>query len=162
MISGISGLSSMMSGMRADPQQMFNRVDKDGNAGIDTDELGALTEKLGELTGTSIDAESIMAEFDGDGDGVLTQEEMKGAMESFKDQMGRPPMGGPMANGSLPNTNDYDFYSRGGDESQSLVDQLLASLSESDEEESQQSLTQEWLQTLKGENPSYSAVDLLF
>ena len=35
MMSGASGMSGMMASMRPDPQQMFNRMDKDGNAGID-------------------------------------------------------------------------------------------------------------------------------
>jgi len=81
MMSGISGMSGMMGGMRPDPQQMFNRMDKDGNAGIDKDELSAMTEKMAEASGTEIDVVSLMEEFDGDEDGILNQDETHAAME---------------------------------------------------------------------------------
>ncbi len=44
-MSGISGMSGMMGGMRPDPQQIFNRMNKDGSASIDKDELSAMTKK---------------------------------------------------------------------------------------------------------------------
>lgn len=161
MMSGVSGMNGMMSGMRPDPQQMYNRVDKNSSSAIEADELSTMTEMMSERTGTTIDAESLMTTFDEDGDGALNQEEMRGAMESLKEQMGRPPMGGPMANGSSVCADGCGLYASGEDATQSLVDQLLDSLSESDEEEAENELTQAWLQTLQGENTSYSPVDTL-
>ncbi len=35
MMSGISSMSGMMGSMRPDPQQMFNRMDRDGSASLD-------------------------------------------------------------------------------------------------------------------------------
>jgi Ca2+-binding EF-hand superfamily protein len=55
MMSGISGVGDMMGGMRPDPQQMFNRVDKDGSGGIDGSELSTMAEKIGERTGIEIE-----------------------------------------------------------------------------------------------------------
>jgi hypothetical protein len=54
MMSGISGMGGMMGGMRPDPQQIFNRVDKDGNGGLDESELGAMADKIAERTGKEI------------------------------------------------------------------------------------------------------------
>lgn len=102
MMSGISGMSGMMGGMRPDPQQMFNRMDKDGSAGIDKDEVSAMTEKMAEASVTEIDVVSLMAEFDGDEDGILNKEETHAAMESLKAQMGPPANGGLGAGGGPP------------------------------------------------------------
>ena len=162
MMSGISGMGSMMGGMRPDPQQMFNRMDKDGSAGIDKDELSAMTEKMAEASGTEIDVVSLMAEFDGDGDGILNQDETHAAMESLKAQMGPPPNGGPGAGGGPPphpKEEASGVYGQDGVESQSTIDQLLAALSESEDEEDNDGIIQEWIQTLKGDNQFYSPVD---
>ena len=42
-------------GMRPAPQQMFNRLDKDGGSSIDKDELSAMAEKMAEEIGTEMD-----------------------------------------------------------------------------------------------------------
>ena len=84
-----------MGGMRPDPQQMFNRMDKDGSAGIDKDELSAMTEKMAEASATEIDAVSLVEVYDGDEDGILNQDETHAAMESLKAQLGPPANGGP-------------------------------------------------------------------
>jgi Ca2+-binding EF-hand superfamily protein len=160
MMSGVSGMSGMMPGMRPDPQEMFNRMDTDGSAGIDADELSSAMEKMAEHSGNSIDAESLMAEFDEDGDGVLNEEETHNAMESLKEQMGPPPpMGGPMAMGDPPCMGGCGRYDDEAGEAQSLVDQMLASLSESSESEDTAEVLQEWLQTLNGDTPSYAPID---
>ncbi len=163
MISGISGMSTMMGSMRPDPQQMFNRMDKDGSAGIDKDELSAMTEKMTEASGTIIDVESLMEEFDVDVDGILNQDETHAAMESLKEQMGPPPNGGPEAGGGPPTPplqeEAFGEYGQDGIASQSTIDQLLDALSESEVEEDEDGIVQAWIRTLKGENESYSPVD---
>lgn len=160
MMSGISGMTGMTGGMRPDPQQMFNRLDKDGSAGVDKDELSAMAEKMAERTGTEIDVDSLMEEFDGDGDGVLSQDETKAAMDSLKEQMGPPPNGGPKAGGGPPPQEEASsVYGQDGVESQSGIDSLLEALYEAEDEEDEESIIQEWIQTLKGENQSYFPVD---
>ncbi len=154
MMSGISGMSGMMGGMRPDPQQMFNRMDKDGNAGIDKDELSAMTEKMAEASGTEIDVVSLMEEFDGDEDGILNQDETHAAMESFREEMGPPPLpkGGGMNQGA-------SVYGQNGAESDTSIDQLLEALSESEDEEDAKGIIQEWLETLQGKNDAYNSID---
>ena len=155
-------MGSMMGGMRPDPQQMFNRMDKDGSAGIDKDELSAMTEKMADASGTEIDVVSLMAEFDGDGDGILNQDETHAAMESLKAQMGPPPNGGPGAGGGPPPPPQEEasgVYGQDGVASQSTIDQLIDALSESEDEEDENGIVQAWIRTLKGENKSYFPVD---
>ena len=162
MMSGISGMGSMMNGMRPDPQQMFNRMDKDGSAGIDKDELSAMTEKMADASGTEIDVVSLMAEFDGDGDGILNQDETHAAMESLKAQMGPPVNGGPGAGGGPPPPAKEEaagVYGQDGVESQSTIEQLLDALSDSEDEEEEDGVVQAWIQALKGENQTYSPID---
>lgn len=166
MMSGISGVGGMMGGMRPNPQQMFNRMDGDGNGGIDQNELSAITEKMAEQSGTEIDVASVMEAFDSDQDGLLSQEESQSAMESMHGQVGPPPppppkggMEGPMAMGSMSNQAVSEAYSQNDDE-QSTIDQLLESLSETDDESEKSGIVQEWLETLRGNNQSYSPVDI--
>jgi hypothetical protein len=168
MMSGISGMSGMMGGMRPDPQQMFNRLDSDGSASVDKDELSAMAEEVADRTGNEIDVDSLMESYDGDGDGVLSQEEAESAMESIKEQMGPPPEGGgpkgpPHGGGGMAGGEEEStgLYGADGTEEQSLVDQLLGSLAEASDEEEQEEIVQEWIQTLKGENQSYSPVDTI-
>jgi Ca2+-binding EF-hand superfamily protein len=154
MMSGISGMSGMMGGMRPDPQQMFNRTDKDGSGGIDSSELSTMADKIAEDTGIEIDAESLMAEYDGDGDGVLNQDEANAAMESLRDKLGPPPPpdGGGMNQGA-------GVYGQDGAADESSFSELLEALSESEEEEEATGIIQEWLETLQGNNDSYNPID---
>ena len=162
MMSGISGMGGMMGGMRPDPQQMFNRVDKDNSGGFDKNELNVMAEKIAERTGKAIDVDSLMEAYDGDGDGVLSQVEAESAMESIKEQMGPPPNDGPAAGGGPPPPPQEEHsgvHGANGEEGSSLIDQLLESLSGVSDEEEQEKIVQEWIQTLKGENQSYAPVN---
>lgn len=160
MMAGISGMNAMMGGMRPDPQQMFNRMDKDGSSSIDRDELSAMAEKMAEKTGTEIDVDSLMEAYDGDGDGVLNEAETQAAMESLKDQMGPPPAGGPGAGGGPPpQAETSGVYGQDGADAQSTIAQLLDALSESEDEDREDAVTRAWIDTLKGENQSYAPVD---
>ena len=166
MMSGISGVGGMMGGMRPNPQQMFNRMDGDGNGGIDQNELSAITAEMAEHSGTAIDVAGVMEEFDSDQDGLLSQEESQSAMERLHEQMGPPPppppmggMAGPMKMGTMSNQAVSEAYSQ-NDDDPSTIDQLLESLSETDDEAEKSGIVQEWLQTLMGNNQSYSPVDI--
>lgn len=156
MMSGISGMSGMMGGMRPDPQQMFNRTDKDGSGGIDSSEFNAMADKIAEDTGIEIDAESLMAEYDGDGDGVLNQDETDAVMQSLRDELGPPP---PPAGGGM--NQGAGVYGQDGAADESSFSQLLEALSESEDEEDATGIIQEWMATLQGENESYNPIDTL-
>jgi hypothetical protein len=76
--------------------------------------------------------------------------------------MGPPPNGGPEAGGGPPPPPKEEasgVYGQDGVENQSTIDQLLEALSESEDEEDEDGVFQEWIQALKGENSSYSPVD---
>jgi Ca2+-binding EF-hand superfamily protein len=175
MMTGVSGMGGMMGaerygGIRPNPQEMFQRDDTDGSGGIDQEELTALTDKLAERSGSTIDAESLMTEFDADEDGVLSEEEMKSAMGSVREEMGppqgrgggQPPMGGPMAEGGMPPGGASAMYSENSVDTESdVVSQLLESLSESEEDEDEDDLTQQWLSALDGTSESYNPIDTL-
>ncbi|MBC2736218.1 MAG: hypothetical protein HF981_17800 [Desulfobacteraceae bacterium] len=114
--------------------------------------------------GIEIDVPSVMEEFDSDQDGRLSQEESQSAMESLHEQVGPPPppmggMEGPMKMGTMSNQAVSEAYSQ-SDDDQSAIDQLLESLSETDDEADKSGIVQEWLQTLMGNNQSYSPVDI--
>jgi Ca2+-binding EF-hand superfamily protein len=72
-------------------EEMFNRDDVNGDGGIDQEELSAVTDKLSEMSGQTIDAEELMAEFDANEDGLLDQSEMESAMAKLREEMGPPP-----------------------------------------------------------------------
>ena len=161
MMSGISGMNGMAGGMRPNPQQMFNRMDKDGSAGLDRDELNTMAEKVAERTGNEIDVDSLMDTYDGDGDGVLDEAETQDAMESLRDQMGptpgegpppgqNPPPGGEMQDQGAPAT-----YSKNGLTGRDMVSQLLETLSAAGEEEEE--MTRQWIEALTSGN--YTAID---
>ena len=159
MMSGISGMNGMAGGMRPDPQQMFNRLDRDGSTGLDKDELNTMAEKVAERTGNEIDVDSLMETYDGDGDGVLNEEEANNAMESLRDQMGPPPGEGPPPGGGRPEQADADTYGKDGVSAQNMINQLLESLSAAEDEDETDEITQQWIATLKGENTGYTPID---
>lgn len=174
MMSGVSGMGGMMGaerfgGMRPNPQEMFQRDDADGSGGIDQEELTAVTDKLSELSGSAIDAESLMAEFDADEDGALSEAEMKSAMDGVKEEMGpppgggggRPPMGGPMAEGGMPPGGASAMYSQNSVDEASELSQLLETLSDSEVDEDEDDLTQQWLNALNGSDGGYNPIDTL-
>ena len=163
MMSGVSGMGGMMGperfgGMRPNPQEMFQRDDADGSGGIDQEELAAVTNKLAELSGSSIDAGSLMTEFDADEDRALSEEEMKSAMDSLREEMGPPP-GGPMAEGGRPPGGASAIYRQNSVDGESELSQLLESLSDAEEDGDEDDLTQQWLSALNGGDDSYNPID---
>lgn len=162
----IADASGPMPGMGPSPEEMFNKVDEDGSGGVDADELSTMAEEMAERTGETIDVDSLMEAYDSDADGALNEEEMLSAMESLREEMGPPPadgppMGGPMANGGMGFMDGHGFYANESNGGQSLIDQMIAALPESTDDEDTVEVLQQWLQTLKGENPSYSPLDTL-
>lgn len=76
---------------RPSPKEMFEKDDANGDGGLDVSELSAMTEKISEMTGQTIDAQALMDTYDADGDGVLSFEESQSAMASLGGSMGAPP-----------------------------------------------------------------------
>jgi len=116
MINGISGMGAFVRGLNLEAmqqrrEQMFNRVDRNSDGGLDRTEMQMFADKLSERTGTSIDIDDVFAKFDGDHDGVLgkaeglsaltqIREETKGSMPGIRGPVPgirgpRPEMSGP-------------------------------------------------------------------
>jgi hypothetical protein len=68
-------------------------------------------------------------------------------------------MEGPMKTGAMSNQAVSEAYSQ-NDDDQSAINELIESLSETDDEAEKSGIVQEWLQTLMGNNQSYSPVDI--
>lgn len=75
---------------------VINKLDEDGSGGISSSELSSLVSKVNQLTGQSLDVESLFSSFD-DGDGELSVDETKAVLESIQPQ--GPPAFGRMEQG---------------------------------------------------------------
>lgn len=98
---------------------LFNQLDSDGDGLISESEFQTFTDKISEVTGTTIDAEELFAATDADGDGSLSTSEM----ESLRPQ-GPPPPPPPTANAS-ETESETDSTSEVTDEE---VSSLMSSL----------------------------------
>lgn len=136
-MSSISGISSSMSyGMYGTDQQkrkqdLFNKVDSDGNGGISQTELQSLTDKISQDSGTTLDASTLLSQYDSNSDGSLSSDEMNSLMESIKPQHERDAMtsGNDQSSGSqssgLDTTSLAAYMSNSG---QDLVSSLISML----------------------------------
>ncbi len=137
MMDGISSLGSFTSIMqqsagmqrRPDPEEMFNKLDTDGNGGIDQAELNAFAEKIAAKTGEAMNVEETFATADTNADGLLGQEEMDSLMTQLRETMGGPPKGGMPPQQALA---AYEETTE--DDSLSLLMEMLADSLEDDEE----------------------------
>jgi Ca2+-binding EF-hand superfamily protein len=68
-------------------QQMFKRMDQDGDGVISQSECDTAAEKMSQKTGLSITAEQMMSIFDLDQDGVITQAEQAEASPTWEAHM---------------------------------------------------------------------------
>ena len=93
-------------GARPDPSRMFGRVDKNGDGGLDQSEFQTVADKLGTMTGETMDVEEIFSTFDTDQDGALSQEETKSVMEAHKPS--GPPSGGMMPHGMMGEMGSFN------------------------------------------------------
>jgi len=125
MVSGISSTSTLSTEMLQKMQQeMFNRVDENGDEAIDKTEFETMINKMAEETGMEVDVEARFDELDANGDGQLDQEEF--------DAGGPPPPPPP------PNADQLSSLSTYGSDGQLNQDTdlqtLLELLSEQDAE----------------------------
>ncbi|MCP4573552.1 MAG: EF-hand domain-containing protein [bacterium] len=65
------------------PEEVFQRLDGDGNGALETSELQVMAEKHAEMTGEQMSVEDLLDRFDADGNGTLEVGEMpaKGPQE---------------------------------------------------------------------------------
>ena len=72
---------------KPDPEEKFNDLDTDGNGTLDTVELSEVAKEIASMTGQEFNADEFMAQYDSDGDGELSKDEMDTMMRA----MGPPP-----------------------------------------------------------------------
>lgn len=78
MIQSVSGMGGGMGAMRGaqgppPPQEAFNKIDTDGDGMLNASELQTMSDMMADKMGTNApSADDLMAQFDGDGDGVMS------------------------------------------------------------------------------------------
>ncbi len=86
-------------------EEMFNKVDSDGSGGVDKVELSDMAQKMSRMHGETVDSEALMASFDADEDGTLSESELDSALQSLRPSggpQGAGPAGGPPPGGPPP------------------------------------------------------------
>lgn len=76
-------------GNRQDPSEMFNNIDEDGS--LSEEEAGTIADMISKATGEEVTAESLIEEYDQDGDGLLSEEETEAALEANRPEGPPPP-----------------------------------------------------------------------
>lgn len=82
-----------MAGMQPPPPdfaQLFSNTDKDTSGSLDATEAQSLADMISQATGTEIDAEALLASYDEDEDGTLSENETLAALEANR-PAGPPP-----------------------------------------------------------------------
>lgn len=124
-------------GNRPDPAEKFAEVDTDGSGGLDQTEFQTLADKISEVTGEETDVEALFATYDENGDGVLSENETRSAMEANRPQGPPTPPPGGMMGGAPPDLsqliNDADENEDGTldeTEAETLADFITQAASE--------------------------------
>jgi len=63
---------------------VFSRLDTNQDGKIDAEELAAFAEEMGGITGQTLNSEELLAEFDSDSDGLLSEEEAVSLLENLR------------------------------------------------------------------------------
>jgi len=80
MMSGIQGSTSISSEMMAQMrEEMFTRIDQNGDGQLDQSEMEAFSTEMAERTGQSASTEDIFSIADTNGDGVISKDEFDSA-----------------------------------------------------------------------------------
>jgi Ca2+-binding EF-hand superfamily protein len=94
-------------------QELFAKLDTNGDNSVDATELKSLTDYLSEETGTTVDAASLLKAVDSDGDGSISSTEItdnaKKLFDSLRDQLMSSRLGG--AQGAQPPDAEQMFAS---------------------------------------------------
>ena len=107
MMSGIGASNSYFSQMRMQGMkgsgggERFNKLDTDGNGGIDQAELQGMADKISEKTGKEINVTELSETYDADGNGLLGQDEMQTMMMQLHGKGGGQRGGGASLSQSL-------------------------------------------------------------
>jgi Ca2+-binding EF-hand superfamily protein len=106
-VSACGGYSAAMySGMQGSrtteaqrSQQLFQKLDVNGDNGIDASELKSLVEFIGQKTGTTSDAGALLTALDSDGNGNISSTELDDNVQTLFDQLRGQLMGAKVESG---------------------------------------------------------------
>jgi hypothetical protein len=137
--------------MQAMQQRMFQRADADQSGGISLDEFNQIQPPGAEGSSSTqgADRSKMFAKLDADGDGSLTQAEMKPPQEAMS----------MFSGGTMSALMDIQG---GGSSSGSPEDYLLQLLQESDEEQTQSTSNDTESQNTKSTNAAQSAASDMY
>jgi len=106
-VSGCGGAPALSyQSMRS--QQLFSKLDANGDNSIDAAEMKSLTDFLSAKTGTTVDAGSLIKAIDSDGDGNISSTELSDNVQSLFDNLRGQLMGGTQTATSSSATSDTD------------------------------------------------------
>jgi Ca2+-binding EF-hand superfamily protein len=98
MISGINSNNNLleqlnMTSAKPKPEEMFAKIDLNGDGSIDKTEIQSFSERISNQDGDTIDISKMFAEIDTDSDGLISQDEFLAAKPPKPQGMGpgRPP-----------------------------------------------------------------------
>jgi EF hand domain-containing protein len=129
-INGSNCCQGQMQGMqrRQGQGERFNKLDADGNGGIDQAELQTMADRISEITGQQMNVAEVSEANDANNDGLLDKNEMQSMMMELRGNMG---MGGPQGGGS-PSQQMLAAYQ--ADPEMDLTSIIMDMMAESDEE----------------------------
>lgn len=81
-------------------QQLFGKLDTNGDGTIDSTELKSFTDYIGQKTGTTIDADSLLTALDSDGNGSISSSELSANGRTLFDQLRQQLSGAQAAAGA--------------------------------------------------------------
>ena len=124
--------------MRPSQDEMFSKVDTDGDEGINSTELDDLTKKIAEKTGNDINTDDVMSTYDIDGDGALN----KDGLDTFMKDNAPPPPSGHQMQKAMSAYSSADNQ----DQVSSLIDYLEQS--NSDNESASTNISSDYLEKI--------------
>jgi Ca2+-binding EF-hand superfamily protein len=108
-------------------QQLFGKLDINGDGAIDTSELKTFADDISSKTGTEVDASSLMTSLDSDGNGSVSSTELKDNGKALFDQLRQQLMGSQLQATSRPPDADKIFRSMDTDGDGSITKSELDS-----------------------------------
>jgi Ca2+-binding EF-hand superfamily protein len=127
-------LSSLQKSQADRSQQLFGKLDANGDGAIDTSELKTFADDISGKTGVTVDASSLMTALDSDGNRSVSSTELKDNGKALFDQLRQQLMGSQLQATSQPPDADEMFSSMDtdgdGSISKSELDSFLPQLAD--------------------------------
>ena len=106
---------------------LFSKIDSSGDGKIDKTEFTAMTKKMSEMSGSSINADEAFSKYDANKDGTLSKDELTSFM---KDNAPAPPSGVEKSGGASKSSKSgsYDVKDTNQDGTVSVAEELAYNL----------------------------------